>query len=115
MKDYTEQLLEIADSRIKLANKYAKERKAYGDLKAKIDIALAAKLLTLMEKRKTLGYETATLMLISEKPELADSYQLMIQALNNFKAIERMIDAHDSKTMAIQSIMKYNSVNDGGY
>lgn len=114
MKDYTEQLLEISDSRLKLANKYAKERKEYGDLKAKLDIALASKLLELMKARKSLGYEMATLMLLAEQKELTDSYQTMIKSYNNYKAIERMLDAHDSKTMSIQSIMKYNKEMDGG-
>lgn len=115
MQDYTEQLLDLANSRLVLANKYAAERKHYGDFKAKLDIALAGKLLQLMEKRKALGYEMATLMLVGEHPELVEVYQDMIKSYNNFKAIERMLDAHDSKTMSIQSIMKYNKENDGGY
>ena len=112
--DYSEQLLELADSRIRLANKYAAERKRYGELKAKLDICLAAKLSAMMEKRKTLGYETAMLSLISGSPELADDYQESITRLNNYKAIERMIDAHDAKTTSIQSIMRYNRESDGG-
>lgn len=114
LKDYSEQLLDIAESRMRLSVKYAKERKEYGERKAAIDLLLSAELLSMMEKRKTLGYETATLMLISQKPELGPTYKEMITHHNNYKAIERMLDAHDSKAMAIQSVMKYNKTNDGG-
>ena len=114
MKDYTEQLVELAESRIKLANKYAVERKKYGELKAELDIFLAGKLLSLLEKKGNLGYETGLLMLIAEQPDLAPTYKEMIERFNNFKSIERMLDAHDSKTMSIQSILKYNKENDGG-
>ena|SRR3990167_2321514 len=114
MKDYTEQLLELSDHRVKLANKYALERKKYGELKAELDIFLAGKLISMMEKRKTLGYETATLLLISQQPELAETYKEMIKHFNNFKAMDRMLSAVESKAMCIQSILKYNKENDGG-
>jgi hypothetical protein len=117
MLDYSEQLQQITDRRIELASKYAKARKAYGEVKSEIDILYASKMLALIERKKNLGYETGLLLLIAEEKEeglkiLQDMYSEMIKTYNNYKAIERMLDALDAKTMSIQSVMKYNATQD---
>lgn len=117
MKTYDEQLEMYTDRRIDLATKYAKERKAYGDAKSEIDIIYASRIITLVEKKKNLGYETGLLMLIAQEKEsgveiLSEIYQSMIKHFNNYKAIERMIDAIESKIMSIQSVMRYNREGD---
>lgn len=111
--DYAEEILKLADKRRDLATKYAVQRKKYGETKSEIDILYAAKLLSLLEKKKNLGYELGMLMMIAnEKKEgvdiLTNMYSDMIKHYNNYKAIEKMLDALETKIMAIQSIMKYN-------
>ena len=112
--DYEQQLSELTSACVKLANKYAVARKQYGECKAELDIRLTGKIISLLEKKKNLGYEAGLLMMIAENPELGEVYKKMITCYNNYKAIERMIDAYEAKTMSIQSIMKYNKTNDGG-
>lgn len=115
--DYSEQLASLTNSRLEFATKYAKERKAYGEVKGEIDIIYASKILGMLERKKNLGYETGLLMLIAqEKAEgvqiLSDMYKEMIKHYNNYKAVERMLDALETKIMSIQSIMRYNREGD---
>ena len=108
LKDYTDQLEELSRKRLALANKYALARKRYGELKSELDIILTGYILQMQEKTKNIGYERALLTLLALKPELTSSYKDMIQQYNNYKAIERLLDAHDSRQTSLQSLMKYN-------
>jgi hypothetical protein len=111
--EYDVELLKLSDTRIDLARKYAIQRKKYGEVKSEIDILYASRLLALLEKKKNLGYDLGLLMLISEEHEfgmtmLSTMYKDMIKHYNNYKAVEKMLDAIETKIMSIQSIMKYN-------
>jgi hypothetical protein len=113
LKSYDEEIIDITSKRIDLANKYAKERKEYGLAKSEIDILLAAKIIKLTETKKNLGYEIGLIMLMAEGGiDVITVYKSMVQHYNNFKAIERMLDAMDSKVMGIQSIMRFNRENE---
>lgn len=112
---FDQELTELTDRRIELANKYASERKAYGEAKAEIDILFAGKILKMAEKKKNMGYETGLIMMMAEEGEyFRELYKKTITHLNNYKALERMIDAVESKIMTRQSIMRYYRENDGG-
>lgn len=114
IEDYEQELLRLTDEGRRLANKYAVDRKAFGQKKAELDILLAGSILSMAEKKKNIGYETGIIMLIAEKPEFNETYKQMVTHYNNYKAIERMINAIESRTMAIQSVMRYNRERDGG-
>jgi hypothetical protein len=114
IEDYEQELLRLTNERQRLANKYAADRKAFGESKATLDILFAGSILSLAEKKKNIGYETGIIMLIAEKPEFQEDYKKMITHFNNYKAIEKMIDSVESRIMAIQSIMRYNRERDGG-
>ena len=112
---FDEELRELTDRRIDLANKYAVERKAYGETKSEIDIIYAAHILRLTEKRKVLGYETGLILLMAEEGDyFKELYIKMIGSYNNYKAIEKMIEAVESKIMSMQSVMRFYRENDGG-
>lgn len=115
LEDYEQEINRLSVSRIDLSNKYATERKAYGEAKAEIDILLTGYIIEMQEKVKSIGYERSLLTLVAMKPEMKETYRATIKHFNNYKAIERMIDAHDSRIMAIQSIMRFNRTNDGGH
>lgn len=111
--EFHDTLMKLTDRRIDLANKYAKERSAYGKVKRQIDIIYAANMAYINEIKKNAGYETGLLILMDKEGDyLQTMYGEMIEHLNNFKAMERMIDAIESKTMALQSIMRYYREND---
>ncbi len=114
MQTYEEELLELTNQRIKLAEKYAIERKTYGQIKASLDVIFAANIKQITAAKKNCGYETGLIILMGEKPELMADYGTMVQSMHNFKAIQRMLDSLESKAMTLQSIMKYNIKHDGG-
>ena len=113
--DYVEQINNLTIKRNKLCETYYKCRVAYGTAKADLDIVYASKIKDIQMYKKNAGYETGLLFLISINPELKETYQLMIINFNKFKALQRLIDALESEIMTLQSIMKYNIKNDGGY
>ena len=115
MSNFNVDLKELTDRRIELANKYATERKNYGESKAEIDIIFAGRILKLTEKKKNLGYDMGLIMLMAEEGEYFQAiYKKLITSLNNYKALERMIDAIESKIMANQSLMRFYREQDGG-
>ena len=115
MKTYDEELIDLTNREIELAKKYAQERKSYGEKAAEFGIILAANLHRIHDKRKTAGIDMAERMLIADKPEIGELWAEIQQHLNNYKSIEKMIDAVKNKQYAIKSIMKYNIENDGTY
>lgn len=115
MNEYEVELQELTKRRIELANKYATERSAYGKAKADIDIIFAGKIISMTEKKKNLGYEMGLILLMAQEGEyFRELYKSLVTHLNNYKALERMIDAVESKIMSLQSIMRFYRENDGG-
>lgn len=116
LKSYEEQIIEWTDKVVELSIEYAKERTAYGNTKSKLDILLAGKILSFVDKKKNCGYEMGLQLLmattLNDEPKVL--YQSMIQHDNRYKALEMMIKAYESKIMSTQSIMRYNRENDGG-
>ena len=115
LRSYEEELNDLTDRRIKLANKYATARKSYGEHKSELDLLLAGKILKMQEKKKNIGVEMALIMLIGEEGDWAKTaYAAMVKEYNNFKALERMLDAYDNKITAIQSILRFYRENERG-
>jgi len=113
--DYEQELLMLTNEREKLAIRYAKERKAYGEKKSELDIIYASKIKEINEIKRNAGYETGLIYLMAiSSAEVREMYKDFITHLNNYKAVEKMIDAIESKIMARQSIMRFNRHNDGG-
>ena len=114
LKTHDEELLSLTDREIELAKKYAVERKEYGEKTAELGIIMAANMALIHEKKKSAGVDMAERMLIAEKPELGQLWADIQRHLNNYKSIEKMIDAVRNKQYAIKEIMRYNRTNDGG-
>lgn len=112
LKSDDEILLELCDRRIDLANKYATERKEFGEYKSAIDLKLAKKIMSMQEKKKNLGYEIAVLMLCAEDEEAQVINEKLVRAYNNYKAIEKMIEAVESRIISMQSIMRFFRTNE---
>lgn len=111
LQSYDQRLESLTAERVRLAKKYADQRKIYGMRKAELDVLLAGKILSLVEKKKNIGYEVAVLMAMADEKDgktFADIHKEMTTSYNNFKAIERMLDALESQIMSVQSIMKWN-------
>jgi len=110
LSNYDENLIKWTDEVVRLSIEYEKERKGFGQDKADLDILLAGKILTFIETKKNCGIEMGyELLLATSTNGVAEVlYRSMIVHENNYKALEKIIDAYNSKIMATQSIMKYN-------
>jgi len=109
LNDHEQDIIRWTDEVIRLSTEYEKERKAYGEAKANLDVLLAGKILGFLETKKNLGIEMAYELLMATSTTLIaeDLYKAMIRHENNYKALEKIIDAYNSKIMGTQSIMKY--------
>jgi hypothetical protein len=116
LTDHEQDLVKWTDEVIRLSNLYGKERKAFGIAKANLDVLLAGKLISMLGTKKNLGIEMAYLLLIAGDDRLVTErvYQEMIHHENNYKALEKMIDAYHSKIMATQSIMRFKLEGEKG-
>lgn len=114
VSDYSQDLLAYTERLRELSDKYALERKLYGERKAELDLIYASKIDKINEFKKNAGYETGLLHLMKiEGDYLSQMYKEMITHYNNYKAIERMLNAFDTSISSIQSIMRYNRDRDG--
>jgi len=108
---YEEDLKELNDTHIEMAQKYALYRTRYGKAKSELDVILASKISGLIAQKKNIGYEMGLIM-ISDTGPLKGLYKEMVEAQNNYKGLERILTAVESKIMSIMGIMKYNAKND---
>ena len=109
------ELRDLTESEMKLSTKYATERNKYGKAKADLDIILAGQIIEFQSKVKNMGMERALITLMAVKPEVQPLYREMIEAENNYKALEKMIDSTKTRIMALMSLMKWTKENDSGY
>lgn len=92
---------------VSLAHDYLVNRKVAGETKSDLDVLLAAEIITLRKKKPNIGYEMALIMLMADNPEARELYKKHIIHESNYKAIEKLIDAMQSKISLFQSILKY--------
>jgi len=105
-----EELRTLAEGQRKLAYKYAKTRKAYGDAKWEI-MLLIAPLLKEDRYRKASSHKQI-LMLMQEALEVHKKYiyevsETYTKSLEEYKGIQRLINANASRISTIQSLMRY--------
>jgi hypothetical protein len=101
------ELSKLASHQIKLAEDYSKERTKSGNAKADLDLILTANISEIREKKANVGMDMAYIMLMEDHVEAAKLYKEWQQSENNYKGLEKLIEAHQSKISLEQSIMKY--------
>ena len=108
MVDYDDgkELEKLADDNTKTANHYAEAREKYAEAKLFLDIKLAGELKELRKKRSNIGYEMALLMLIERIPEIEPQYRDYINAKNEYKGLEKIMNAVSSRISLGQSLIK---------
>jgi len=100
--------LKLTDEQIKIADKYYKARTKGGNAKKELDILLASKYLSEFRREKrNLGYEMALLMLIEKDTTAREIYQNYLTSESEYKGLERLLDAYQSKISFLQSILKF--------
>ena len=101
------ELSKLASHQIKLAGDYATKRREAGDAKTELELMLTAELKEILRVKKNAGYDMAILLLLEVKPELREVYQKFRRAEDDYKGLEKLIEAHQSKISLEQSVMKY--------
>jgi len=109
---HEEELVALADKRINLAEQYAKARNLYGQAKFEIDVIYASEISNINNIKKNAGYETGLIFLMATNSGVRQIYNDLIIQQNNYKGLDRLIDAVAAKQSNIQSIMKNNRMND---
>lgn len=102
-----QELSVLADHQIKLAREYSNKRRIAGDLKTEIELMVTAKLGDIRGSKKNVGYDMAILMLLEMQPGVQEVYKRYRAAESDYKGLEKLIEAHQSKISLEQSIMKY--------
>lgn len=102
-----EELSKLASHQIELAGQYAEQRTKSGNAKADLDLILTAHIGAIREKKANVGMDMAYIMLMETHDVAAKLYKEWQQAENNYKGLEKLIEAHQSKISLEQSIMKY--------
>lgn len=98
---------ELADSLVEYATTYEQIRTKAGKAKSELDIMLVAHLTSIRSRKSNVGYDMALLMLMEMSKEAQAIYQEMTELTNQYKGVEKIIDAIKSKISLEQSIMKY--------
>lgn len=102
-----QELSELASHQIKLAKEYAEQRTKSGNAKADLDLILTANIGYIREKKANVGMDMAYIMLMESSKAASNLYKEWQLSENNYKGLEKLIEAHQSKISLEQSIMRY--------
>jgi len=101
------ELSDLCNAQIKLAQEYKEAREATASAKTDIDILLVASLPTIRAKKPNVGVDMAIKMLMETNTvaqKLHTQYELQRA---KYKGLEVLINAHQNKISALQSLMRY--------
>lgn len=102
-----QELSKLASHQIELAERYATKRNEAGHFKTTLELMLTAELREILKVKKNAGYDMAMLLLLEVAPDARQIYQEYRRAEDDYKGLEKLIEAHQSKISVEQSIMKY--------
>lgn len=102
-----QELSELASHQIRLAETFADKRKKAGGLKTELELMVTSKLKEIRTAKKNVGYDMALLMLLEILPEAQPIYREYRDAEDDYKGLEKLIEAHQTKISFEQSVMKY--------
>ena len=110
-----EELRKLAEAQRKLAYKYAKIRNDFGQARWEVMLLLTPHLAE--DKYRKASAEKQILMLLSDtlenhKAEVYGICETYTKALQQYKGLERILDANSSRISAIQSLLRYAREND---
>jgi len=114
MVDYSDtlHLIEIAEQNIQLAKQYLVVRTDYAEAKTQLDLQIALKMPELSKARKNIGYDMAVIHLIELYPENKTNYETMVKKENEYKGLERVLNASLNRVSLGQSLIK-NKIQEG--
>ena len=101
------ELSDLCNAQIKLAQEYKEARVKAGQAKVKLNMLLVVRLKDFREKKKNIGMEMSVLMLCEESEEARKYYHAFEYFTYSYKGLEVLINAHQNKISALQSLMRY--------
>lgn len=106
------------DERIKLARDYSSAREKAAKAKVELEMILVANLREIREEKSNVGYEMALLILLEPGMLFNDVHDVAIKLYKEmneetarYKGLEKLLDAYETKTTYIQSVMRYEREN----
>lgn len=96
-----------------IAEKYSKICSEYGKLLSRHQQLLANRIMTYKDQKKNLGVDMAVMFALQDNEwSNQDEFQEINEKLNEYnytkKGLERVLDAHESEKISIQSLLKYD-------
>lgn len=101
------ELSALCDKQIELAQKYADARKLATSAQIDLDILLVSSLKSIRAEKPNVGYEMAIRILMESNTVAQKLFAEMDKQTALYKGYERLIEAHQNKISALQSVMKY--------
>ncbi len=109
----------LLDNRIELAEKYRDARSKASEAQYNLEIMLAANLELIRDQKPNVGYDMAILMLIepgflfTDETKAAQAFYKDVKHYTaEYKGLERLMSALESKVTFVQSLMKFQREND---
>jgi hypothetical protein len=113
------ELLELSEKQIELAEEYRKARRAFGKAKHNLQIYLVPRQTISKYQRSSLDRQI--MMLLSDMAEEDDeegltkvneAHRIFVRAQQEYKGLEKLIDAYTSRITVFQSLMRWQREND---
>lgn len=105
--DKAKELSALANKQIELAGRYEQSRRKAGEAKTDLDILLVTHIKDIRAQKSNVGIEMAYIMLMEIEPTARQIYKTMIEETENYKGLEVLIEAHQSKISLEQSVLRY--------
>ena len=112
LKSYEEELREIGQEQSNNAKAYLKARTRFANAKNKLWAELARSILRYRKEKSNLGIEMALLTLQAEAQNQGNESLLAVfneyeLSMAEYKALDKILEALQSKAIGLQAIMKY--------
>jgi len=109
--------IKLTDELIEMARTYCEARKLSSEAQRDLDILLASKYLTSFRAiKRNLGYDMALLMCVEQEGEVGRKlYDTYLTKQAEYKGLEKILDAIQSKVSFMQSLMRYESDGEKGF
>jgi hypothetical protein len=101
------ELSALCDKQIDFAQKYADARRLASESQTSLDILLVASLKTIRQEKPNVGYEMAIRILMETNIVAQQLFVEMEKQTALYKGFEKLIEAHQNKISALQSLMRY--------
>ena len=107
-----EQMIEIADTQINLCKEAGRSRVKSKNAGKDLDILLVANMDAIRGTRKSISKEMARIELMKNNTVAQELFKVEVEEEARYKGLEKLADAHGSKLILMQSIMKRDDIGE---